>query len=67
LLFEKYQVIFIAPGRVLPPVVVQATGCRQVTGLGRARWAIHSTALVDELARIATGTQYVGLQTRDSF
>jgi hypothetical protein len=60
LLFEKYEVVFIADGRVLPAVTVQATGCRQVTGLGRVRWAARSTALLEELARITTGTQHLG-------
>jgi hypothetical protein len=66
LLFEVYRAVFIGTGRVFPPVTVQATGCRRVTGLGRARWAVHSDALLEELARIATGTQYFGPATRDS-
>jgi hypothetical protein len=65
LLFEVYRVVFIAFGTELRPVIVQATGCRRVTGLGRVRWAVRSDALLEELARIATGTQYFGPATRD--
>lgn len=57
LLFDEYRVVFVADGQVLPAVMVQAAGCRRVTGLGRVRWAQHSAALLEELARIATGTQ----------
>jgi hypothetical protein len=65
MLFEVYQVVFLASGGELFRITVQATGCRQVTGLGRARWAVHNDALLEKLARIATGTQHFG-PVRDS-
>lgn len=34
-----YRLTFSAPGRTFPPVLVQATGCRSVTGLGPVRVA----------------------------
>jgi hypothetical protein len=35
----SYRLTFSAPGRNFPPVMVRATGCRSVSGLGQARRA----------------------------
>jgi hypothetical protein len=34
---SSYRLVFSASGQTFPPVVIRATGCRSVTGLGPAR------------------------------
>jgi hypothetical protein len=48
-----YLLRFTADGRQLSPVVVQATGCEAVSGVGSPRWAISSPGFWRTLAEAA--------------
>jgi hypothetical protein len=50
--FDQYQLTFTVPGRVLPVVVVHASGCPEVTGLGPVRWLAFRRGFLAELARL---------------
>lgn len=54
-ILNKYLLVFTVRGRQLPTVTVQSTGCRQVTGLGRARSAEQGDALLRKLALLTAG------------
>ena len=47
----SYRLYFAAPGRPIPTVGIQLSGCRVVTGLGPARSWATSTQLEQELSR----------------
>lgn len=49
-----FQLLFLGTRRDLPIITVQASGCREVTGLGAPRWAAQSPAfwkLLNTLSR----------------
>jgi hypothetical protein len=54
-IFNEYIILFTLQGQQLPAVTVQTTGCRQVTGLGPARSALHADALLQKLAQLTAG------------
>ncbi len=47
-----YQLDFTAQGRGLPPVNVQARGCKRVTGAGVIRWVARTPSFWAVLARV---------------
>lgn len=52
-LFEQYELFFTAPDRVYPVVIVQPTGCQQLTGLGQPRSVVGQYSFLAQLARAA--------------
>ena len=58
--FDEYRLNFVVDGRLLPTVTVQATGCQQVTGLGRVRWLAANRSFLGQLARAAAQTAHAG-------
>jgi hypothetical protein len=58
----SYRLHFAADGRRFPPVTVQATGCQQVHGLGRARWTVRSPAFWAVLGS-AAGIRHASYRT----
>jgi hypothetical protein len=49
----SYQLTFTSDGRKLPPVVIQESGCRTVTGAGPVRWADGESAFWKLLTKLA--------------
>lgn len=49
------QLVFAAGGRDLPPVRIQDSGCRSVTGIGRTRWWARSGQFHRLLIRAISG------------
>jgi hypothetical protein len=49
----NYRLIFTADDSKLAPVIIDATGCQQVTGLGPVRWIARSPAFWSVLATAA--------------
>ena len=49
----NYRLIFTAGDSKLAPVIIDATGCQQVTGLGPVRWIVRSPAFWNVLATAA--------------
>ena len=53
----SYRLYFAAPGRAIPPVVLEYSGCRVVTGLGRPRTWVTSKPLAQALSQ-ALGARF---------
>jgi hypothetical protein len=47
---SSYRLYFVAPGRAIPVVEIESSGCRVVTGLGRPRTWVTSKALQQALS-----------------
>jgi hypothetical protein len=53
----SYHLYFAAPGRAIPPVALEYSGCRVVTGLGRPRTWVTSKPLQQALSQ-ALGARF---------
>jgi hypothetical protein len=57
-----YRLSFTADGRTLRPVTLDASGCEEVSGLGRVRWAARSPHFWHALGK-AAGLRHATFQT----